>query len=160
MYKTQEDHFCLENCISLITVPIIYILHFILNPFTFLYPSWNHIFLYWTAPTLVCKWTSDIFCPVRCGSCLDLHKIVYFLLPQCHSLTIVVINIIQTCLAQARLYYDLQQSPSILYHDRWLWLQEKIIKGKLICNPCKGLLNILLLLLTSVTSYRTDSSFL
>lgn len=35
MYKTEEDHFCLENCISLITVPVIYILPFILNPFTF-----------------------------------------------------------------------------------------------------------------------------
>lgn len=47
------------------------------KPLYILYPSWNHISHYWTAPTLVCKWRADIFCPVRCGSCLDFYEIVY-----------------------------------------------------------------------------------
>lgn len=35
MYKIREEHFYLEKCISLITIPVIYILPFILNHFTF-----------------------------------------------------------------------------------------------------------------------------
>lgn len=47
------------------------------EPLCILYPSWNHVSHYWTAPTLVCIWPADILCPVRCGSHLDLYKILY-----------------------------------------------------------------------------------
>lgn len=52
MYKIGEEHFYLEKCILLITIPVIHILPFILNHFTLyihlettslttkLYPLW------------------------------------------------------------------------------------------------------------------------
>ena len=35
MHKIQEEYFYLEKCISLITIPVIYTLPFILNHYTF-----------------------------------------------------------------------------------------------------------------------------
>lgn len=47
------------------------------KPLLILYPPWNSISHYWTAHTLAWKWTADLFHTMRCGSCLDIDKIVY-----------------------------------------------------------------------------------
>lgn len=101
------------------------------EPLCILNSPWNQVSDYWTAPTLVCTWPADIVCPVRCGSCLDLYKILYppiSTMPFSHHGSD---NTTQTCLAQMPLHKDLQQSPGILHHNRCLWLEEKNGEGQI-----------------------------